>query len=151
MNFKCRYEIGAGAGSFTSTTGAGALTSTTGAELGAVGAESSYSYQAGTTGMATTTITITTTSQYNLGAVQTGENRSSVMGVTDATYDKAVDVTYSTKLDNVINTITNLNTITNITTRPVKITTRILKHIINNNVRLPIVSNTVVNPMVNNF
>ena len=101
--------------------------------------------------MATTTTTTTTTSQYNLGAVQTGENRSSVMGVTDATYDNAVDVTYSTKPDNAINTVTNLNTITNTTTQPVQTTTRILKPIINNTVRPPIVSNTVVNPMVNNF
>ena len=82
------------------------------------------------------------------GAIQTGENRGSVMGVTDATYDNAVDVTYSTKPDN---TVTNLNAITTSTTAQPLQTTRILKPIINNTVRPPIVSNTVVNPMVNNI
>ena len=69
-------------------------------------------------------------------------------GVTQATGDNAVDVTYSTKADGGVST---LNAMTTSSTAQPFTTTRVLKPIINNTVRPAIVSNTVVNPMVNNL
>ena len=92
----------------------------------------------------TTTTTTTTTSQYGLGGAQ--YRSGSIMGVTQDAGDNAVDVTYSTKPDR-RGTLNAMSTST--TTQPFTIT-RVLKPIINNTVRPAIVSNNVLNPMLNN-
>jgi hypothetical protein len=81
------------------------------------------------------------------GSAQYGTS-GSIMGVTQATGDNAVDVTYSTRADG---GVTTLNAMTTSSTAQPFTTTRVLKPIINNTVRPAIVSNTVVNPMVNNL
>ena len=116
--------------------------------LGAGAAEGSYSFSAGNAGMTTTTTTTTTSTQYGLGGAQTQYGASgAVMGVTQATEDNAVDVTYSTKAEG---GVTTLGAMTTSTTVQPYTTTRVLKPIIINSVRPAIVSNTVLNPMVNN-
>ena len=130
-------------------TGAGFEMAGTGAtvDLGTVQGEAGYSYSAGNAGMQTTTTTTTTTSQYGMGGAA-GFSSGSVMGVTEAAHDEAVDVTYSTKPEA---TTTTLNTLTTSTTAQPYTTTKVLKPIYNNTVRPAIVSNTVLNPMLNNF
>ena len=136
------FEMGAGAGAGFEMAGAGATV-----DLGTVQGEGAYSFSAGNTGMQTTTTTTTTTSQYGMGGAEFSSG--AVMGVTEATHDGAVDVTYSTKPGEA--TTTTLNTLTTSTTVQPYTTTKVLKPIYNNTVRPAIVSNTVLNPMLNNF
>jgi len=136
------FEMGAGAGAGYEMAGAGATV-----DLGTVQGEGAYSFSAGNTGMQTTTTTTTTTSQYGMGGAEFSSG--AVMGVTEATHDGAVDVTYSTKPGEA--TTTTLNTLTTSTTVQPYTTTKVLKPIYNNTVRPAIVSNTVLNPMLNNF
>ena len=102
------------------TTGAGfeatgAGFETTGAEFQTTGAgfEATGAGFEGTT----TTTTTTTSTEYGMGVGAGAEFSSgSVMGVTEATHDEAVDVTYSTKPDTQVNTqvntqVTNLGTV----------------------------------------
>jgi len=136
------FEMGAGAGAGFEMAGAGATV-----DLGTVQGEGAYSFSAGNAGMQTTTTTTTTTSQYGMGGAEFSSG--AVMGVTEATHDGAVDVTYSTKPGEA--TTTTLNTLTTSTTVQPYTTTKVLKPIYNNTVRPAIVSNTVLNPMLNNF
>ena len=100
--------------------------------------------------MATTTTTTTTTTQYGMSSGAQFGASGSVMGVTEAAHDEAVDVTYSTKPD-AAGGVTTLNAMTTSTTAQPYTTTKVLKPIYNNTVKPAIVSNTVLNPMINNF
>ena len=73
---------------------------------------------------------MTTTSQYGLGGAQ--YRSGSIIGVTQDARDNAIDVTYSTKPD----WGGTLNTMSTFTTTQPFTTTRVLKPIINNTVRL---------------
>ena len=99
--------------------------------------------------MATTTTTTTTTTQYGMSSGAQFGASGSVMGVTEAAHDEAVDVTYSTKPD-AAGGVTTLNAMTTSTTAQPYTTTKVLKPIINQTVKPAIFSNTVLAPTFNN-
>ena len=116
-------------------------------DLGTVQGEGAYSFSAGNAGMQTTNTTATTISQYGMDGAEL--RSGAVMGVTEANHCGAVGVTYSTKSGEATTTALNILTIS--TTVQPYTTIKVLKPIYNNIVRPVIVSNTVLNPMLNNF
>ena len=104
-------ELGAATTEATGMEFGAATTEATGMEFGAGAGEVTTGYDLGSAGYAgatTTTTTSTTTTEFGMGAgVGAGAGEGSVMGVGGGIHDEAVDVTYSTKP----NQVTNLGTI----------------------------------------